>query len=155
MIRLVPRASQLFLGVALAQAQTDDLARIKTAVEENLARLPNYTCTESIEQSDRLLIDGKPKVVFLEKTRLEVAFVEGKELFGWPGAAKIDQSDVTRMIKGSIGNGYFGLFSKTIFLAPSTTFQNANTTELDGRPVVRYDYRVPQQTGAYFIKTGT
>lgn len=155
MIRLVLRASCLFVGVALAQAQPDDLAKIKAAVEENLSRLPNYTCTESIEQSERLLIDGKPKVTFLEKTRLEVAFVEGKELFGWPGAAKMDQSDVAKMIQGAIGNGYFGLFSKTIFLVPSTTFQNANTTELDGRPAVHYEYRVPQLTGAYFIKTGT
>ncbi len=155
MIRSVLRAAYFLLGVALAHAQTDDLAKIKTAVEENLGRLPNYTCTESIEQSERLLIEGKPKVTFLEKTRLEVAFVEGKELFGWPGAAKIDQSDVAKMIKGSIGNGYFGLFSKTIFQAPSTTFQKANAAELDGKPAVRYDYRVPQLTGAYFIKTGT
>jgi hypothetical protein len=155
MIRPALRASCLFLGVALAQAQPDDLAKIKTGVEENLTRLPNYTCTESIEQSERLLIEGKPKVVFLEKTRLEVAFVEGKELFGWPGAANIDQSDVAKMIQGSIGNGYFGLFPKTIFLAPSTTFESANATELEGRPAIHYDYRVPQLTGAYFIKTRT
>lgn len=131
------------------------MAKIKTAIEENLTRLPNYTCTESIEQSERLLVEGKLKVTFLEKTRLEVAFVEGKELFGWPGAAKIDQPDVAKMIQGSIGNGYFGLFPKTIFLVPSTTFQYVNATELDGKPAVQYDYRVPQLTGAYFIKTGT
>src|ERR1700730_3480744 len=122
MIRLVLRASIFCIGVALAQAQTDNLAKIKAAVGENLSRLPNYTCTESIEQSERLLSEGKPKILLFEKTRLEVAFVEGKELFGWPGAAKIDQPDVARMIKGSIGNGYFGLFSKTIFLGPFTTF---------------------------------
>jgi hypothetical protein len=155
MIRLVLRTSYLCIGIALAQGQPDDLVKIKTAVEENLSRLPNYTCTESIEQSDRVLIEGKPKVTFLEKTRLEVAFVEGKELFGWPGAAKIDQSDVAKMIQGAIGNGYFGLFTKTIFLASSTTFQNANATELEGKSAVQFDYRVPQLTGAYFIKTGT
>ena len=154
MIRLVLRVSCLFVGVALARALQDDLAKIKTAVEENLSRLPNYTCTESIEQAERVVMDGKSKVTRLEKTRMEVAFVEGKELFGWPGAAKIDQSDVAKMIKGSIGNGYFGLFSKTIFQVPSTTFQYVDATELEGKPAVHYDYRVPQITGAYLIKTG-
>jgi hypothetical protein len=154
MIPRVLSVSCFCIGVALPQAQTDDLAKIQTAVEENLSRLPNYTCIESIEQSERFPIEGKLKVTFLEKTRMEVAFVEGKELFGWPGAAKIDQSDVAKMIKGSIGNGYFGLFSKTIFQVPSTTFQYVNATELEGKPAVRYNYRVPQLTGAYFIKTG-
>jgi hypothetical protein len=140
-------------GVVLAQSQTEQLARIKGTVAENVTRLPDYTCTESIQQSERPMIDGRPKVMMLETTRMEVAFVDGKELFGWPGASKIDQSDVGKMIQGSIGNGYFGLFSTSIFLTPATTFQYVDATELDGKPVVHYDYRVPQNTGAYFIKT--
>ncbi len=130
----------------LAQAQQEQLARIKSAVAENLSRLPNYTCTESIQRSE-------PKLMMLETIRMEVAFVDGKELFGWPGAAKIDESNVGKMIDGSIGNGYFGLFSRNIFSTPSTTFQYMNAAELNGKPAVRYDYRVPQSSDVYVIKT--
>jgi hypothetical protein len=142
----------LSAGVALAQSQPEQLARIKGTVAENLSRLPNYTCTESIQRSERPKIDGQPKVMMLETTRMEVAFVDGKELFGWPGAAKIDESDVGKMIDGSIGNGYFGLFSTNIFSTPSTTYQYVNAAELDGKPAVRYDYRVPASSDVYVIK---
>jgi hypothetical protein len=143
----------------LAQAQQElkpetlQLARIKGTVEENLSRLPNYTCTETIQRSERPKIDGKAKLMVLETTRMEVAFVDGKELFGWPGAAKIDESNVGKMINGSIGNGYFGLFSSNIFSTPFATIQYVNAAELEGKPAVRYDYRVPQMSGAYVIKT--
>jgi hypothetical protein len=84
--------------------------------------------------------------------RLEVALVDGSELFGWPGAAKIDESDVGKMIDGSIGNGYFALFSQNVISTPSATYQYVNAAEVDGKPAVRYDYRVPQSSGTYVIR---
>jgi hypothetical protein len=149
------RTTVLASFAVLAHAQQEQLAKIKGTVAENLSRLPNYTCTETIRRSERPKIDGQAKVMMLETTRMEVAFVDGKELFGWPGAAKIDESDVGKMIDGSIGNGYFGLFSTNIFSTPSTTFQYVNAAELDGKPAVRYDYRVPQFSDVYLIKTGS
>lgn len=82
-------------------------------MEENLDRLPNYTCTETIQRSERPKINGQPKLMMLETIRMEVAFVDGKELFGWPGAAKIDESHVGKMIDGSIGTGTSAFFPVT------------------------------------------
>ena len=137
----------------LAQAQPEQIAKIKNTVEENLSRLPNYTCTETIQRSERPKIDGQPKLMMAETIRMEVAFVDGRELFGWPGAAKIDESDVGKMIDGSIGNGYFALFSQNIFSNPSAMFQYVSAEQLDGKPAVRYDYRVPQSSNVYLIRT--
>jgi hypothetical protein len=147
------RTTVLASLAVLAQAQQEQLAKIKGTVAENLSRLPNYTCTETIQRSERPKIDGRAKVMMVETTRMEVAFVDGKELFGWPGGAKIDEPDVGKMIDGSIGNWYFGLFSTNIFSTPSTTFQYVNAAELDGKPAVRYDYRVPQSSDVYLIRT--
>jgi hypothetical protein len=141
----------LAASVVLAQSP-EQLAKIKSTVDDNLDRLPNYTCTETIQRFERPMIDGQRKLMMSETVRLEVAFVDGHELFGWPGAAKIDESDVSKMIDGSIGNGYFALFSQNVFSAPFATYQYVNAAELDGQPAVRYDYRVPQSSAVYVIK---
>ena len=75
------------------------LARIKAKAVENLQRLPNYTCTQTIERSRR----GAKARKFepLDTLRLEVALVEGRQSvdmldpgwvrpfarYGWAGSA--------------------------------------------------------------------
>jgi hypothetical protein len=142
-----------YAALAWSQAPPDPehLAKIKAAVQANLDRLPNYTCTETIHQSQTPKSIGR--AVLLETTRLEVAYVEGQELFGWPGAAKIDQPDIGKMISGSTGNGYFGILSDNVFSGPTTTFQYAGAAALDGKDALRWDYVVPKLSQAYHIKT--
>ena len=137
--------------VALAQTQQEQLGKIKMAVTDNLSRLPNYTCTETIQRSQRGKINGQDRVTLQETIRMEVAFLDGKELFGWPGAAKIDESDIHKMVDGSIGNGYFGLLSRSIFATSFAAIEYGNESELEGKPGVRYAYRIPKSSGAYTI----
>jgi hypothetical protein len=59
------------------------LARVKTHMGQVLSRLPNYTCLETIERSRRRA-SGK-RFELVDALHLEVAFVDGKELFSWPG----------------------------------------------------------------------
>ena len=48
--------------------------------------------------------------------RLEVALVDGRELFAWPGAKKFEEADVSKMISsGALGNGNFGTYAKALF----------------------------------------
>jgi len=148
-MRGIGRLTLLGCCVWSVRAQTE-LAKIKTAVAENLDRLPNYTCTETIQKSAVRKSTGK--VIIQETVRVEVAYVNGEELFGWPGS-KIDEPDIGKMISGSSGNGYFGLISNNIFSSPEASFQNAGAVELEGRRAVRYDYRVPRSAMAYHIKT--
>jgi hypothetical protein len=138
-------------GVVLAQTQPEQLAKIKRAVSENLIRLPNYTCTETVQRSQRTTVDRQERVLMQETIRMEVAFLDGNELFGWPGAAKIDESDIHKMIDGSIGNGYFALLSRSIFATSFAAIEYGNDAGLEGRPAVRFDYRIPKSSGAYTI----
>ena len=59
------------------------LARIKVKMAENLKGLPNYTCLQTIERSTRDA--GNRRYRPLDTVRVEVALVDGKELFAWPG----------------------------------------------------------------------
>ncbi len=77
----------LFAGALGLAAQTLApeqllLDRIRAHMIDTLARQPNYTCVETVERSRR---DGATRKFRLEDTlRIEVALVNGKEMFAWP-----------------------------------------------------------------------
>ena len=60
------------------------LARIRTHMLETLERQPNYTCVETVERSRRAA--AARRFQLQDTLRLEVALVEGHEMFGWPGS---------------------------------------------------------------------
>ncbi len=155
-MQLVVRILCLLAAVAaLASPQTSDLAKIRAAVMESLRRLPNYTCTETFQRSELPIISGRPRLMIAETMRLEVAYLDGKEMFGWPASGKIDESDITKLISGSVGNGYFGLFPHSIFAAENNRFKLVGDAEVDGKKSIRYDYRVPKENRAYELSNGS
>jgi hypothetical protein len=146
----------VFLAV-LAQAQQGPtpevslLGKIKSRVAENLRRLPNYTCTQTIVRSLR----RKPaaKLQRLDTIRLEIAYVGGKELYGWPGSGKIDQSQITKLVSGTIGNGDFAVLPGSIFLGESAQFQYQGESSLEGKRAVRFNYTVPRLASGYQLQS--
>ena len=145
------------LTALLCQAQPDVLppdlqllAKVKNRIAANLRRLPNYTCVQTIERSHRRSTTRKFDP--LDTVRLEVALVEGKELFGWPGGDRIAESEISNLVKGTIGNGDFALLAKSIFLTSSATFQYAGDSPLGAKPAIKFDYRVPLLTSGYHLK---
>src|SRR6516162_5918097 len=86
--------------VAVAQdtGQSDEglLAKIRLHMMETLTRQPNYTCLETVERSRR---DASTRKYRLEDTlRIEVALVDGKEMFAWPGSKQFEDRDFRDMI---------------------------------------------------------
>lgn len=143
----------LFLGVTLSFAQPSSydlapdlltLAKIKVRMNDTLERQPNYTCIEQIERSRRKAARFRYELV--DNLRLEVALVDGHEMFAWPGSAKFEERDLERIVPagGAIGNGNFALFARTIFLSRAPTYKYRGLETLEGRRVYRYDYSVSQ-----------
>ena len=82
-----------YLLAALPLLAADDaasirIARIRSQMARNLERLPNYTCTQTIERSIRPARTRRFQLI--DTIRLEVALVNGRELFAWPGSGKFD-----------------------------------------------------------------
>jgi hypothetical protein len=117
------------------------LGQVKARMVENLTRLPNYTCAETIERGQRLLSSKKSQTH--DTIHLEVALVEGHEVYGWPGSNRIAESELSSLVGGTIGNGDFGLLVKSIFLASGTLFDYVGPEKLGSRSAVRWNYRVP------------
>src|SRR5271165_5445021 len=133
-------------------ADTGLLSRIKVRVAENGRRLPNYTCGEIVERFSKSPRDRKPQA--LDTVRLEVALVEGKELYGWQGANRIAESELSTLVGGMIGNGNFGLLPKAIFEDPATQYTYQGLESMANKRAHRFDYKVPRPGSGYRVKIG-
>lgn len=131
-----------------------NLVRIKTTMSRTLARQPNYTCVQEIERSRRRL--PKRRFELHDLLRLEVALVDGHEMYAWPGARKFEQTDLTAMVSGgAIGTGDFALHARSVFETSSPQFKFAGEATIRGRDTLRYDYVVPVLSSGYKIRSST
>jgi hypothetical protein len=148
------RSAVFLFSMALAGQSPDEadlLSRVRLNVKENLARLPNYTCIETIERAARR--KSTDKFSISDNIRLEVAYVTGKELFGWPGAAKIEEPDIRKFVRGAIGNGDFAMTPKNVFFTPSAKINLAGETDLEGKHAFRFEFSVPRSANVYTIES--
>ena len=91
----------------------------------------------------------------MDTLRLEVAVVEGKEMFSWPGENRFEERELSKMVpSGAIGNGNFALHARSVFLSNGATFTPAGERMREGRRTIRYDYRVPLIHSGYSIRVG-
>lgn len=127
------------------------LGRIQNVVSETLARLPDFTCVETIERSQRA--PGSRRYQFLDNIRLEVALVEGKELYAWPGAPRFEERDLRDMVGGgAIGTGDFALHAKSIYLGGAAQFDYQGVEEIGPRKAHKFHYRVPLASSRYLVR---
>src|ERR1039457_3931616 len=145
-------------ALAMGSAQTVELspdvaalARIRTTMAMHLARQPNYTCVQQVERSHRRL--PRRRYELQDVLRLEVALVDGQEMFAWPGARKFEQTDLTEMVTaGAIGTGDFALHAKAVFQDPAPRFKWIGEAQLRGHRAEQFDFVVPLLESGYHLK---
>lgn len=150
------RAIVLLLAACQSHAQdpaepTGLLERIQERMRENLARLPDYTCRQSIQRQRRAKPD-QPWTKY-DTLRVEVGFVAGQEVHGWSGS-KLGEKDLRELAgKGSVGTGSFAMHARNVFLGKGNGFGYAGETALlDGRKAIRYDFEVPREVSLYKVR---
>ncbi len=135
------------------------LRNIKRQMAREMSRMPNYTCLETIyrstHESTRLVIAVPGKTVpfrRMDVVRLEVAEVNGNELFARPGEHEFHRKEITELVPGGLmGNGIFSGFAHDVFSSDIATFKFAGEERIDGRQLLRYDYRIPQLFSGYHV----
>ena len=156
-MRFLTAVRRFILSSALllpASLPADDLLlRVRAKVTESLARLPNYTCLETIDRNRRG--DPCPTCEINDRVRLEVAVIEGKERFAWPGAGRFQDREVDEILKhGAVESGNFSGFLKDVFVSGIAAYKLSGEETVAGRPAVRHDYRVPLRETGYRIRSG-
>ena len=127
------------------------LARLKSHMRQELARMPNYTCVEVLQRFHK---PAGPKGTMkpLDTMQLEVAHIGGRELFSWLGDRNFKEDNPSAFIGGGlIGTGLFGSHLQTLFVADQATFQYRGQEDLGGRQTVRYDFHLPLLWSRYTI----
>jgi hypothetical protein len=142
----------LLASILAAQPTPDQLARIRRLMQERLSHLANLTCLETIHRS----VSGRgARSGGSDTLRLEVAFVNGKELFSRLNAGRFDERGVGQFGKGgAIESGLFATLIRYIFGVQGPVFRYSGDEILHGRPTVRYNYSVPLQASGYQISVG-
>lgn len=137
-----------------AQAPEDSealLERIRLRARENLNRLPDYVCVQTVERSRR----AEPQADFaaVDTLRLEVGLVGDRELFAWPDAARFSDKDVTELVqRGTIGNGAFALHARNVFLSGAPHFEFRGEEPVGDRRAFRFDFEVPLERSTYRLR---
>src|SRR5258708_5517435 len=153
MRRIVLRASLFLLcGLAAAQApagsaapQDERLERIRKLMANNLRRLPNYTCTMTVERwiTDPVVRRGPPIPPRHSDTlRVEVAEVGGQELIGLPGSKLGDQSLEEIAGHGLIAKGDFANLAFVVFRTNDPKLHFVGEKKLNGKPALEYAYEI-------------
>jgi hypothetical protein len=132
-------ATLAFAGDTLAP-EVLRLAAARRQTAALLEQMPNYTCIETIErQESRSALEGLHRADLI---RVEVAFLNGREVFALPGRRSFSNEELYRIIgHGFTATGLFATFARGVFLHSSAyrvTFGAAET--LEGNPAFRYDY---------------
>lgn len=135
-----------------APLSKDDIlmARIRAVVSESLSHLPNFICVQTIERSQRA--PNTKKFQLVDNIRLEVAIVNGKELYAWPGSPKFEEQDLRDMVGGAIGTGDFAMHARSVYLSGTAQYKYLGIEELGGRRLHKFHYRVPIGQSRYYMR---
>src|SRR5579864_1468705 len=134
-----------------------EMGRLNQVLErmgENLQRLPNYTCLETIDRTIREA--SKERLLVRDRIHLQVAFIGFEEVFAWPGSAKFEpRADIQIAPGGAGGIGSWGGWSRSVFRSSAPIFTYAGECTVEDRRGMRYDFHVPWASSAYTVGVGT
>lgn len=140
----------LSLAAVVAARGDDPISQIRSQVAERMARIPNYTCLETIERS--WYASDYAGSLIRDRMRFEVSVVEGQEQFAWPGGGPLDIHERQIILgRGLTKTGDFAGFLSAIFAPYGTTYMRVGEEATGARRAVRYDYRVPLEGSRYTI----
>ncbi len=159
-INAVRTALALFLIAAAASAQdaripeeTLLLARIKAKALEDMARLPNYACIETVERYRRA--PQRRDFTLMDRMHIEVAKIGDRERFAWPGKSAFAHDIPADMVgHGASATGDFWGNISAIFSNPDTTFRYSGEGLAGGAPAVRYEYQIPARASGLTVTVG-
>src|ERR1700678_502918 len=119
-MRVAMRSCALLLAAAAASAADSDadalFQKARAKVLDNARRLPRYTCVENILRAQYMPPRGalaafrrpvsQGALAVRDRLRLDVAVVNGDEIFSWAGAGKFETHDVAKLVgRGASGSG--------------------------------------------------
>ena len=138
-----------------AEPQPEDpealLQSIRNRITDHLTQLHNYTCHVVIDRVMQTISTGRFDQ--RDTAQLDVAFVDNKELFSRPGAARFEEQSINQLVPlGMIGNDILGSHNESVFSGGAAKFSFAGRCKKDGHKAVRYNFNVAQADSQLLVK---
>jgi hypothetical protein len=152
------RGSLLILACLAGTGAADDLprwvvnlARIRREIGNEIKRLPNYTCTETINRYEST--GGAMK--FLDRVVIQVAVAGDRELYAWPGQKAFEDQALADMVgNGFMADGnFFGMMRK-IFAGQGARIAYAGEETAEGRAVLHYTFEIRLSETNWIVRVG-
>lgn len=160
------------LTVRAAEPNPDEvIKRVTERVAATSARIPNYTCVESVirdfywpavstlprsctvlmEQRQHPTPDLSLELALTDRLHLDVTMTRTGEIFSWAGASRFNDVPLDRMVDGPIASGAFGGFLSIIFRQDVQKFTFIGNKEVDGRTLMEYSFEVAAEHSSYTV----
>ena len=136
-------------GHASAQPVDQRLARAQALASEQLRNTADFVCTQLVDRSRWRSGENEPS--YQDALRLEVGFVGGEEVFGWPGASSFESDAAAILGDGAFSTGDFLSHARALFLSRKGAVSFAAETA-EG---LRYDYVVAELPTGYRVATAS
>lgn len=165
------RSCALLLAVATAASTADPeaeelLKQARVKVVDNARRMPRYTCVETVSRTQyqppdspstcqtlvamRRLMPTRGALMLRDRLRLDVAVVDGGEMFSWAGAGKFETHEVDKLVGGGAsGSGEFGSFLASVFGNAPDPIRYAGLSN----SLALFEYNVPVARSNYRFQT--
>ncbi len=133
------------------------LAEIGRRIRLSIERMPNYTCRESIHREKARAEGGGRRAtkfhpISTDKVTVDVAFVNGTELYSWPGAERFEETPLSELVGfGMLSTGDFASVARALFIDRIGHFSYVGEVDFQGRRALRYDFHVPLFRSGYSI----
>jgi len=127
------------------------LSKIKRHAREDLQRIPNYICLETVERFEAYPREGLRK---RDTLRLQVAVVDGQELMAPAEAGRLDTDNPDRYSRGgTLGTGAFSAFAANLFVNDNSRTTGWGREDTGGSPVWRFDYIISERQSGFRLST--
>ncbi len=154
---------------------TDVLAQARDKIVASCARLPNYTCVQTVNRSylrppkqpvpfpscaqlraERDARDYRLDLFLTDRLRLDVKVSGGVEIGSWAGASQFDSKFVFDVVgRGPFGTGVLGTFLSDIFDNSGGSFTYDGVVLADGKELYQYGFQIPLGASHYLVHAGS
>jgi hypothetical protein len=125
------------------------LQKIRVQTIAHLSQLPHYTCHEIINR----LVRRGGSVNRVDTVEVEVAMIDGQEIFARAGADSFEERSIDRIVSsGTVGNGAFGTHLEILFSRGEAEFKYAGSGKKEGHQTYRFDFNVPLEKSQFLVK---
>jgi hypothetical protein len=167
---MIPLALAFLWAGAADPAAT--LSRVLAKAREDLKRIPNYTCVQTVtrefftpvapvkrscevllEAKKQPTLDMKLRASHTDRIRLEVAMTGVRELHAWVGATRFDERPIDEFVReGPVGTGMFGSFLAAVCEQDVRRFRFERELTVDGHDRLEFSFDVPHKDSHYKVK---